>query len=195
MRLGQRIHVDDGTCPAGQVKEVSGAKMTSDGRGRGARKCVPRLGTQDQVNPNTRRRPIDRREAAIATQPAFPARARPWLQWYDREWRPKSQRLEHALKRRLCNLRECWADRCLFRPRHPIGLDGRHTGLANAAQHGFAKVAVLDGCSGIIMQATAHRFGMRPAPHAMCGCTKPHELRRADRASLSATGPGPAPNR
>jgi hypothetical protein len=43
LRLGQRIHVDDGTCPAGQVKEVSGAKMTATGVV-GTRKCVPRLG-------------------------------------------------------------------------------------------------------------------------------------------------------
>ena len=31
LRLGQRIMVDDGSCPAGQIKEVSGAKMTADG--------------------------------------------------------------------------------------------------------------------------------------------------------------------
>jgi hypothetical protein len=43
LRLGQRIHVDDGTCPAGQVKEVSGAKMLATGVVR-MRKCVPRLG-------------------------------------------------------------------------------------------------------------------------------------------------------
>jgi hypothetical protein len=42
LRLGQRVMVDDGTCPAGQVKEVSGAKMTSAGVAR-ARKCVPRF--------------------------------------------------------------------------------------------------------------------------------------------------------
>jgi hypothetical protein len=29
LRLGQRILVDDGSCPAGQIKEVSGAKMTT----------------------------------------------------------------------------------------------------------------------------------------------------------------------
>ncbi len=45
LRLGQRVLVDDGTCPAGQVKEVSGAKMTSGGIVV-ARKCVPRLGPQ-----------------------------------------------------------------------------------------------------------------------------------------------------
>jgi len=43
LRLGQRIHVDDGTCPAGQVKEVSGAKMLAAGVV-WTRKCVPRLG-------------------------------------------------------------------------------------------------------------------------------------------------------
>jgi hypothetical protein len=43
LRLGQRVMVDDGTCPAGQVKQVSGAKMTSTGV-LPARKCVPRLG-------------------------------------------------------------------------------------------------------------------------------------------------------
>jgi hypothetical protein len=43
LRLGQRIHVDDGTCPAGQVKEVSGAKMLATGVVP-TRKCVPRLG-------------------------------------------------------------------------------------------------------------------------------------------------------
>ncbi len=43
LRLGQRIKVDDGTCPAGQVKEISGTKMTSTGVVR-SRKCIPRLG-------------------------------------------------------------------------------------------------------------------------------------------------------
>jgi hypothetical protein len=42
LRLGQRVQVDDGTCPAGQVKEISGAKMTSSGV-TPARKCIPRL--------------------------------------------------------------------------------------------------------------------------------------------------------
>ena len=42
LRLGQRILVDDGTCPAGQVKEVSGARMTPSGV-TPARKCIPRL--------------------------------------------------------------------------------------------------------------------------------------------------------
>ena len=43
LRLGQRVLVDDGTCPAGQVKEVSGSKMTPTGV-IAARKCIPRLG-------------------------------------------------------------------------------------------------------------------------------------------------------
>jgi hypothetical protein len=43
LRLGQRVLVDDGTCPAGQVKEVSGSKMSSTSVVP-ARKCVPRLG-------------------------------------------------------------------------------------------------------------------------------------------------------
>jgi hypothetical protein len=43
LRLGQRVLVDDGTCPVGQVKEVSGAKMTAGGIV-ASRKCVPRLG-------------------------------------------------------------------------------------------------------------------------------------------------------
>jgi hypothetical protein len=43
LRLGQRILVDDGSCPAGQIKEVSGAKMTAAGIQRVA-KCIPRLG-------------------------------------------------------------------------------------------------------------------------------------------------------
>jgi hypothetical protein len=41
LRLGQRIQVDDGTCPQGQIKEVSGARMGANGIGR-ARKCIPR---------------------------------------------------------------------------------------------------------------------------------------------------------
>ena len=42
LRLGQRVLVDDGTCPAGEVKEVSGARMTPAGV-TPARKCVLRL--------------------------------------------------------------------------------------------------------------------------------------------------------
>ena len=43
LRLGQRIMVDDGSCPAGQIKEVQGARMTAEGVVRSA-KCIPRLG-------------------------------------------------------------------------------------------------------------------------------------------------------
>jgi hypothetical protein len=47
LRLGQRILVDDGTCPAGQIKEVRGAKMTSTGITR-TRSCVPRFGAKQK---------------------------------------------------------------------------------------------------------------------------------------------------
>jgi hypothetical protein len=43
LRLGQRMKVDDGTCPAGQIKEISGAKMVANGVVH-TRKCIPRLG-------------------------------------------------------------------------------------------------------------------------------------------------------
>ena len=45
LRLGQRMMVDDGSCPAGQIKEVTGVKLTTAGVAR-ARKCVPRMGTK-----------------------------------------------------------------------------------------------------------------------------------------------------
>lgn len=41
LRLGQRVYIDDGTCPQGQVKEVVGARLTPSGIER-SRKCVPR---------------------------------------------------------------------------------------------------------------------------------------------------------
>ncbi len=43
LRLGQRVLVDDGSCPAGQIKEISGARMTARGVLR-VQKCIPRLG-------------------------------------------------------------------------------------------------------------------------------------------------------
>ena len=43
LRLGQRVMVDDGSCPAGQIKEVSGSTMAANGVVR-VRKCIPRLG-------------------------------------------------------------------------------------------------------------------------------------------------------
>ena len=47
LRLGQRVLVDDGSCPAGQVKEVAGSQMTTSGVLR-TRKCSPRLGTKQK---------------------------------------------------------------------------------------------------------------------------------------------------
>lgn len=43
LRLGQRVMIDDGSCPAGQIKEVSGSTMGANGIVR-VRKCIPRLG-------------------------------------------------------------------------------------------------------------------------------------------------------
>ena len=45
LRLGQRVLVDDGSCPAGQIKEVPCSQMTTSGVVR-TRKCIPRLGTK-----------------------------------------------------------------------------------------------------------------------------------------------------
>lgn len=47
LRLGQRVLVDDGSCPAGQVKEIKGAQMTASGVTR-TRQCVPRLGPKSR---------------------------------------------------------------------------------------------------------------------------------------------------
>ncbi|WP_375309338.1 DUF6719 family protein [Bradyrhizobium sp. A5] len=47
LKLGQRVLVDDGTCPAGQVKEVRGAKMTEKGVARTSA-CVPRYGPKSR---------------------------------------------------------------------------------------------------------------------------------------------------
>ncbi len=43
LRLGQRVYVDDGSCPAGQIKEVTGVRLTASGVARTA-KCVERRG-------------------------------------------------------------------------------------------------------------------------------------------------------
>jgi hypothetical protein len=45
LRLGQRILVDDGSCPSGQIKEVSGAQLSQNGVVRVVR-CVPRPGSR-----------------------------------------------------------------------------------------------------------------------------------------------------
>jgi hypothetical protein len=42
LRLGQKIQVDDGSCPNGQIKEVMGATLTTSGVTR-TRKCVQRF--------------------------------------------------------------------------------------------------------------------------------------------------------
>jgi hypothetical protein len=47
IRLGQRILVDDGSCPAGQIKEVAGSQMTTSGVLR-TRRCIPRLGPKSR---------------------------------------------------------------------------------------------------------------------------------------------------
>jgi len=47
LKLGQRVLVDDGTCPAGQIKEVRGARMTDRGVSRTSA-CVPRLGPKSK---------------------------------------------------------------------------------------------------------------------------------------------------
>lgn len=41
LRLGQRMYVDDGTCPAGQIKEIAGVKLTANGVA-SSRQCVDR---------------------------------------------------------------------------------------------------------------------------------------------------------
>jgi hypothetical protein len=41
LRLGQRVYVDDGSCPAGQIMEVAGANLTASGVVR-TRQCVAR---------------------------------------------------------------------------------------------------------------------------------------------------------
>lgn len=45
LRLGQRVMVDDGSCPAGQIKEVMGSQMSETGVVR-TRKCIQRMGTK-----------------------------------------------------------------------------------------------------------------------------------------------------
>ncbi|MDH6262531.1 DUF6719 family protein [Bradyrhizobium sp. BR13661] len=47
LKLGQRVLVDDGTCPAGQVKEVRGSKMTDKGVVRTS-SCVARFGPKSK---------------------------------------------------------------------------------------------------------------------------------------------------
>ncbi|WP_249131187.1 MULTISPECIES: DUF6719 family protein [unclassified Bradyrhizobium] len=42
LRVGQRVLVDDGSCPAGQIKQVIGARLSQNGVVR-TQSCVPRL--------------------------------------------------------------------------------------------------------------------------------------------------------
>lgn len=46
IRLGQRIQVDDGSCPTGQIKEITGTNLTAGGGVSRISKCVPRLGSR-----------------------------------------------------------------------------------------------------------------------------------------------------
>lgn len=48
LRLGQRIYVDDGSCPRGQIKEVTGSALTANGVTR-IRSCVPRMGSKSKM--------------------------------------------------------------------------------------------------------------------------------------------------
>ncbi len=41
LRIGQHVYVDDGTCPAGQIKEITGSKLTAQGVAV-TRKCLDR---------------------------------------------------------------------------------------------------------------------------------------------------------
>ena len=43
LRLGQRVFVDDGVCPAGQIKLVTGAKLAVGGV-QATKQCVERKG-------------------------------------------------------------------------------------------------------------------------------------------------------
>lgn len=43
LRLGQKVYVDDGSCPAGQIKEVSGMRLGATGVER-SKKCLDRKG-------------------------------------------------------------------------------------------------------------------------------------------------------
>jgi hypothetical protein len=45
LRLGQRVLVDDGSCPAGQIKQVTGSKLTTAGVMRTSA-CVARRGSR-----------------------------------------------------------------------------------------------------------------------------------------------------
>lgn len=45
LRLGQRVLVDDGSCPAGQIKQVTGLKLVAGGVQRTVQ-CIERKGAR-----------------------------------------------------------------------------------------------------------------------------------------------------
>ncbi len=45
LRLGQHVLVDDASCPAGQIKEIVGMRLTPAGVERG-KKCIERKGAR-----------------------------------------------------------------------------------------------------------------------------------------------------
>lgn len=45
LKLGQRVMVDDGTCPPGQIKVVAGARMSPQGVVR-TKQCAARAGAK-----------------------------------------------------------------------------------------------------------------------------------------------------
>jgi len=45
IRLGQRILVDDGSCKAGEIKQITGTKLTPQGIST-VKQCVPRRGAR-----------------------------------------------------------------------------------------------------------------------------------------------------
>lgn len=45
IRLGQRVYVDDATCPTGKIKEITGQKLGPKGI-LTLKKCVPRKGAR-----------------------------------------------------------------------------------------------------------------------------------------------------
>lgn len=40
LRLGQKVFVDDGSCPAGQIKELAGVRLVTGGV-EASRQCIP----------------------------------------------------------------------------------------------------------------------------------------------------------
>src|SRR5258708_6425260 len=72
---------------------------------------------------------------------------------------PRLARLEHALQRRLRDLRKSRGNLGLLRRRHPVVLDGRHAGFADAAKQRLAKIRIVDGRHRMVVQTAAAAFG------------------------------------